>query len=181
MKAIRGRADARWLPSRHRFALFRLFAYFRLRSVQPRPDRGLLLVVDRDQSAFENQAMSIWMLAMVTCYTAELLFARWPLPLALLAGFVAGNVLLELPIYTFAVAATALAPGNHLKFMSMVYMSLLIMLASWFATSPRWIRFVAWQFFFFLAMNALSAIVMFALRGAVARLESTFGGEASAG
>ncbi len=32
MKMVQGNAAARWLPSRHNFALFRLLAYLRLRA-----------------------------------------------------------------------------------------------------------------------------------------------------
>jgi hypothetical protein len=43
---VHGNAAARWLPSRHNFALFRLLAWLRLRNAHPEP-APVILGIDR--------------------------------------------------------------------------------------------------------------------------------------
>ncbi|HET7436657.1 MAG TPA: hypothetical protein VFN10_18255 [Thermoanaerobaculia bacterium] len=180
MKVIRGRAEGRWLPSRHRFALFRLYAFVRLLTAKPEPQPGLLLIVDRDQASFEKNVMSAWALGMVTCYVAVAWFSALSLPLALLVALPVAAIVIEVPMWGFGLLLGLFGSYRNVKLQSVWCMTLLLLLASWFAMSARWIRFVAWQFLALLALNALCAVVLFFLRAPIARLESTFGGDASA-
>ena len=164
MRLVRGRAEARWLPSRHRFALFRLFAFLRLRSAQPEPREGLILVVDRDQSAAEHHSVSLWIVLTVTCYFAVTLFASWPLPLALPVSFVVAAAAVEVPLLVFG----TFAPPRVNSFLCM---SVFTAAAAYFAMERSWVRFAAWQFLALLALNALAAAIVFLLRGPIARLE----------
>ncbi|HKR65275.1 MAG TPA: hypothetical protein VJZ00_16200, partial [Thermoanaerobaculia bacterium] len=84
MRMIRGRRDARWLPSRHNFALFRLLAYLRCRTLAPEP-ADVMIMIDRHQSTLENYTVSAWIFVTLTCSIAATLFASWPVPVALLA------------------------------------------------------------------------------------------------
>ena len=74
MRVVRGRADARWLPSRHNFALFRLAAFLRLRRARPEPCDGSC-VIDRHQSAMETWLVMSWVTLTFACYLAATLFA----------------------------------------------------------------------------------------------------------
>jgi len=88
MEIIEDNPAALWLPSRHRFALSRLIAYMIHGRVHPKMEVDhLLLAIDRDQSAIETYAMSIWVLVVSTCYVAAVL----PLPAA-------ASIALALPI-----------------------------------------------------------------------------------
>lgn len=162
MRLVRDREDARWMPSRFHFALFRLVAFLRLRGMAPRPRRGIILVADRHQSAFENYAVSIWMVVTLACYVAYELPALWPL--ALLLALTAMQVVV--------VVCGLIARGERAN--SIVMMSLFLLAAAYYARAATWVRFVAWQVLAFAALNALSALLVFALRGAIAKREAAF-------
>lgn len=166
MKIVRGRADARWLPSRHRFALFRLYAVLRLRTAAPEPCEGLVMIVDRDQTAVEHHAVSLWIALTVTCYLAATLFSRWPVPLALPVAFLLSPVAIHVPLLSIA----ALTLGNR-RVNSFMLMFAFVALAIYFARHASWARFAAWQFLIVVALNAIAAAIVFASRGAIARLE----------
>jgi hypothetical protein len=158
VRVVRGRGEARWLPSRHRFALFRLYAFLRLRRAKPEPAEAMILVVDRDQTAFEHYGISIWILVMVTCYFAAVL--PWPLalPLALIA--------IEVLICAAGILVRRGPRGN-----AFVISLLLAIASAYFAMQQSWVRFVAWQFFALVALNAFAAAIVFLLREPIARLE----------
>jgi len=164
MKVIRNRADARWLPSRYRFALFRLFAFLRMRSAKPEPREGLILVVDRDQTAAEHHGISLWIVLTVTCYVAATLFAAWPPVLALPVAFVVAAAAVEVPM----ILGGLIVPS---RVNSALLMWVLIAAAAYFATQRTWARFAAWQFLALVALNALAAAIVFLLREPIARLE----------
>lgn len=165
MTLVRGRGEARWLPSRHTFAVFRLFAFLKLRGAKPEPRARLALVVDRGQTAIEHHLVSVWVVLTVTCYVAATLFASWPLPLALPAALVVAAILIQVPVVGFAM----IVPGHRIN--ARVLMSLLLAAAAYFATQRSWARLAAWQFLAVVALNALASAIVFLLREPIARLE----------
>lgn len=173
MKIVRGRADARWLPSRFNFAFFRLLAYVRMRRAKPEP-RDVSLIIDPNQNNLESHLLAAWTTLTVTCYAAETLFESWPLPLALLAGIPVAITCLEIPIVAIGVALRR--RENNIGLNSVVLMSLLIAAALYFARAHSWIRFAAWQFLGGVALNALAAPLAFLLRGSIAEMENAVGG-----
>ena len=161
MIVIRGREEARWLPSRHRFGLFRLFAFVKSRTARPRPHEGLMLVIDRDQSGYEHYAISTWIVLTVTCYLAATLFGGWPLALGFAAALPAAAIAIEVPVWV-----TGLIAGNA-RVNGIVFMLLMIAASAYLATTQTWVRFAAWQFLAVLVINAIAAVVVFLLeRGA---------------
>ena len=174
MNAVRGSEEARWLPSRHRYALFRLAGYLRLRGAAPRALRNdLVLMIDRDQSAFENYAIGLWIVLTIACYFSGVLLARWPLPLAFLASIFLATIALHIPTCLFGV----LRPDrNNIRWNSAINMLLLMAVALYYANAESWVRFAAWQFLALAALNAAAAVVVFLLRGSIAKLEATFAG-----
>src|SRR5688572_28147812 len=96
VRAVRNRADARWFPSRHNFALFRLAAYLRLRRAQPEHRDGFF-VIDRHQSATETWLVMSWVTLTFACYLETTLFVDWHIALALLISLPLAVVLLEVP------------------------------------------------------------------------------------
>ena len=165
MMLVRGRGEARWLPSRHTFALFRLFAFLKLRGAQPEPRERLALVVDRGQTAIEHHLMSVWVVLTVTCYVAATLFASWPLPLALPVAFFVAAIVIQIPVVGFGL----IVPSHRVN--AGILMSLLLAAAAYFATQRTWVRFAAWQFLAVVALNALASAIVFLLREPIARLE----------
>ncbi|HVG23107.1 MAG TPA: hypothetical protein VND45_03040 [Thermoanaerobaculia bacterium] len=176
MKIVRGRADARWLPSRFNFALFRLLAYLRMRGATPEP-RDVSLIVDPNQNNLESHLLAAWTTLTVTCYAAGTLFEEWPLPLALLAGVPVAITCLEIPI--ILVGLSLRRSENNIGLNSVLLMALLIVAALYFARAHSWIRFAAWQFLAGVALNALAAPVAFLLRGHITEMENAVGGISS--
>ena len=169
MRLVRGRADARWFPSRHNLALFRLFAFLRLRRAQPEY-RDEILVIDRHQSATETWMVMCWLIATLACYLAVTLFAGWHLAIALAISLPLSIALLEVPAI---VSALTIAPfaRDGIRVNGIVVMLLFTAASAYFATRPTWVRFVAWQFLALLALNAIAAVIVYALRDAIAQLE----------
>jgi hypothetical protein len=176
VKIVRGRADARWLPSRFNFAIFRLFAYMRMRRMKPEP-RDVSLIIDRNQNNLESHTLSTWTTLTVTCYAAATLFESWPLPLALLAGVPVAITCLEIPIVTIGIILRR--RENNIGLNSVVLMALLIAAALYFARTQSWVRFAAWQFLGGIALNALAVPFAFLLRGSMAEMENAMGGHSS--
>lgn len=177
MRIVRGRADARWLPSRHNFALFRLAAYLKLRTAKPE-HRDVIIVIDRHQSALESYSVAAWIFFSVAAFIAGTLFRTLPLPVALAAAIPIAVVLIELPICVGG-ALLGAWKGNHLQVQSSAFLFLLIAMAAWLATKTSWVRIVAWQFLGLVALNAIAAAIVFLLRGSIARLENAIGGATS--
>jgi hypothetical protein len=178
VKVVHGRADARWLPSRHNFALFRLAAYLRLRRAKPEP-RNVSLMIDRHQSTTETWIVLSWIVFTMSCYCAATLFRNLHVALALLISLPIVFVLLHvLPIVT----ALTIAPlfRNHIRVNSFLVMLMFAAASAYFAVRPGWVRFVAWQFLGMLALDAVAAVVVFALNDSITQLEARFGGEPSA-
>jgi hypothetical protein len=169
VKLVRGRAEARWFPSRHNFALFRLAAFLRLRRAEPE-HRDVILVIDRHQSAVETWTVMCWLIVTLACYVAVTLFADWHVAIALAISLPLAFALLQVPPI---LSALTIGPftENKIHVNGIVVMLIFTAASVYFATRPTWIRFVAWQFLALLALNAIAAVIVFALRDAIAQLE----------
>jgi len=173
LKIVRGRADARWLPSRFRFALFRLFAYVRMRAARPEL-RDVSLTIDPDQNNIESQLIGIWATLTLTCYAVGTVFASWPIVLAIPAGVFVAITCLEIPIVVLGLLRTR---SNNISLNSVVLMTLLLAAALYFARAQQTlVRVAAWQFLGGLALNAVAAPFAFLLRGSFAEMENAVGG-----
>ena len=185
MRVVRNRLDARWFPSRHSLALFRLAAYLCLRRARPERSDGIL-VIDRHQSAAETWLVMSWVTLTFACYLAATLFADWHIALALLVSLPLAVVLLEVPAILSALTIAPLFRSiagnrtNAFRVNGVVIMLLFSGTSAYFARHPSWIRFVAWQFLALLALNAVAAMIVFPLRDSIARLEAQVGGASSA-
>ena len=178
MRIVRGRRDARWLPSRHTFAVFRLAAYLRCRMSSPEPAE-VILVANRDQSAFENFSVCLWIVSTVICYLAATLFRSWPIVPALALALPTALIAIEVPFFLFAPLLSFFDPKTRLRAQSAGMMLLHLLGSAWLATTDSWARFVAWPVLALAVLNAIAAIALFLMRGPIARLESSFGGTTS--
>ncbi|HSP14456.1 MAG TPA: hypothetical protein VLV78_06875 [Thermoanaerobaculia bacterium] len=183
MRIVRDRRDARWLPSRFHFALFRLYAYFRLRAAKPEPAPGLILSVDRHQSAAEHFLVAICIVFVATTYFAALFETSMPTPLAYIVavpasvvafqGVIVGvGVLLVAAQRIFRISDTAVT-----RIASAILMGLMIGVGVIVAAGDASGRYIAWGFLILVAMNAAAAAVVFLLRAAIAEAERRFGAE----
>jgi hypothetical protein len=178
MNVVVNRPEARWLPSRHRFALAQLIAFVRLRrSEHPIANAAdhLILPIDRDQSAAEAYTVAIWVFVTVAAYLAAIL--PMSLPLAIIAAIPLASIVLHLPIVLGGpILRLILGDNDHVKIVSVGTMSLLIVWSFCIARGDSWARFVAWFFFAVLACNAIAAVILWLLRGAVRAEESRCAG-----
>jgi hypothetical protein len=182
LKAIRGRMDARWLPSRHHFALFRLYAYWRLGTAKPELADVTLMVIEY-QSAFETYSVTVWLLLSTSCVIAAEVSRVVFWPVAIPLSILLASVALEIPFFLAGGLATLLhrlsskMAEQHQRLTSAATMAFLIAAACWYWQDERWVRYVAWQFLALVALNAVASVIAFAMRGAIDRLEATYGGE----
>src|SRR5688572_14418886 len=181
MRIVRDRADAQWLPSRFRFALFRLAALIAMSRSTPREQRGLVLVIDRDQSAVEQHLLSLGAVASGTVFMAgalepflgraATLFLCLPSTLAVFSALVVGAGLIIEPLVTKAGASLLVAR----KLNGLTHMALLTAGAIFFATRPSWVRPFAWTFLIVVGCNLLAAVAMLGFRSREAALNQEFG------
>jgi hypothetical protein len=168
LNVVIDRPEARWLPSRHRFALARLIAYIRLRFDRPaaaRPEH-LILPIDRDQTAAEINGVAIWVFATTTCYVAASL--PFTLPLSIVLAIPLAAIAIHVPIVTIGPAVRlVMGDGNHIGILSVITMGLLLIASSYAVTTTSWARFVAWLFIAVLVANCTAAAILWLLRGAV--------------
>jgi hypothetical protein len=176
VKFIRDREDARFLPSRHHFAIFRLVAWVKLLATPAaRPRPGLALVVDRDQSAIEHH-LAGWAFFLTTCaYMNAALSDRWnPLVAAILAIAMA-LVVVEIPMFALGALLTAIKPGGRRAGATSIATFLPLLLASvYYATKPGWPRLLAWSVLVVVAANLFAASVLWLLRDRVRDAERRF-------
>lgn len=179
MKMIRGRRDAQWLPSRFNFALFRLCAFLRLRSMRPEP-ADVALVVDRHQSAAENFVTGGWVWLTLSTLVAGWLSLAWALPWALLCAIPFALAILQ--ILVLLLGGLLRPRGNNLQRNSMLFFMLMTGASLWTVIAPPvpwWARLAGWQFLLVLLLNGVAAIVLRGLRNTLAALEGAVGGLSS--
>lgn len=176
MKIVRGRADARWMPSRYTFALSRIFAFVKMRNAKAEM-ADVAYVADRHQSAAENFTVGAWIILTLSAYVAATLARWWPLPIALLAALPIALFLIHLSV--IAVGIILIRRENNLRVSSVVLMAWMTAATAYFARSQSWVRFIAWQFLAVLALNAIAAVVVLLMRDPIADVESSLGGFSS--
>lgn len=179
MKTVRNRADARWLPSRFRYAIFRLIAFGVIRRSRPREASGLVLVIDRDQSASEYYAISVWLLLTVSCYVGAGLSRVTNGVVAAIAAIPLASLLIEVVYLSGAAMPSLGAAGirheHSLRLASIMLYALLFVTAVYFTLSQSWVRYVAISFLIIVAVNAIASVVVWSLRRRIAELERTYG------
>lgn len=178
MNLVRNHAEARWMPSRHCYALFRLFAYLRLRNA--RPERSdIMLAIERHQSNMETMLVAAWMVLTVAGCLAGTTFPSWHLALAIPAAILAAMLSIQILMIVSALVIAPLFPGPGARVNSIVLMTLTAALAAYSAMQASWMRFAGLQFLALVALNAIAAAIMFLLRNSVAELEASIAGGAS--
>jgi hypothetical protein len=172
VNAVTDRSEAHWLPSRHRFALSRLIAYAKLRGARAVTNNAehLILPIDRDQTAAEMNCIAIWVSVTTVCYVAATLPLIWPA--AIIVAIPIAAIAIHFPIVVIGpIVRMLIGDGDHIKIISVITMSLLVIASSYFAASASWARYVAWLFFATLIVNGAAAILVWLLRGRIRAAE----------
>ena len=172
MNVVRDRPEARWLPSRHHFALARLIAYANLRSACEgvKNAEHLILAIDRNQTAAEMNGVAIWIFVTTVCYIAAALPLIWPA--AIIVAIPIAAIVLQFPTVIIGpIVRMLIGDGNHIKIISVIAMSLLVIASSYVATSNSWARYAAWFFFAVLIVNGAAAAIVWLLRGSIRAAE----------
>jgi hypothetical protein len=172
VNVVTDRPEAHWLPSRHRFALSRLIAYATLRRARDVAQgvEHLVLPIDRDQTAAEMNGAAIWVFVTTSCYIAAVLPLIWPAAMAVAIPIAA--IVLQFPIVVIGpIVRMLIGHGDHIKIISVITMTLLVIASSYFAVSSSWGRYVAWFFFAVLVANSAAAIVVWFLRAGIREAE----------
>jgi peptidoglycan/xylan/chitin deacetylase (PgdA/CDA1 family) len=110
---------------------------------KPSPEPNVAYVIDRDQSAIENYAISIWIAATVSCYLAPYVTWWLALPVALIA--------IQIPIY-----ATGLLFNNRRVNGVVIWLLL--------AVTSYWGGWVGWVFYGVVAANAIAWLILLPTR-----------------
>jgi hypothetical protein len=172
LNVVADHPEAHWLPSRHRFALAKLIAYAKLRGAPAVANNAehLILPIDRDQTAAEMNGVAIWVFLTTVCYIASALPLSWPA--AIVVAMPIAAIAIHFPIVVIGpIVRMLIGDGNHIKIISVIAMSLLVIASSYFAASNSWARYAAWFFFAVLIVNGAAAIVVWLLRGSIRAAE----------
>ena len=182
MNAVRDRADARWLPSRFDFALFRLFAYFRLRTTKPEPQPGVVLAIERHQSAIENYLIAICVWVVIAAFLASTMASTLPLGAACLVALPATGVLVSVEIVVMGVAFTPLVrkllrlPDQAgVAINSVVMGAVALTCAALLMTGSSPLRHIGTAYVILLAANVLASPIVFLMQRRIAELERGHG------
>lgn len=183
-RIVRNRADARLLPSRRDFAIFRFVAWMRLRHAEPAP-ASTMYFTDRHQSAAEMWTVGLWLLGATTLYVADALSSRLPSVAALVAGFfiagtalqaaVVGSGLLVAPLWRRLMRSNVLPLHINGPFV----MALFLGATTWGALRTSWVRYVAWSTIAVTVLNLIAAVLLYVFRDSIAKLESSIVGGGS--
>jgi hypothetical protein len=166
MHVIADRPDARWLPSRHHFAIARLIAFVRLVRAKGRGMENrehIILTIDRDQSSAETYTVAVWVYLTTASYFVAVL--PLSLPLAVLAAIPLAFVVIQIPIVVGGPLLRLLLGGErHVRTISAISMGMLLIGSFYILRTARWARIVAWLFFAVFAANAIAAVILRMLR-----------------
>ena len=184
MRIVRERTEARWLPSRFRYATFKLYAYAHLRAARPNKVPGVVLVINRDQNPIETSLLSAGICIMTYCFLFSVFSAVMNDVPAATVALIATPVVIEVVVLGIGVLALLLtpkAPGGVVfrtsDLNSFVILVLLTIAASYLALDPAWVRHVGRVFLLGLVINALAAPIAWMLRGRFAQLDVIYGVE----
>ncbi|HUP45003.1 MAG TPA: hypothetical protein VM779_05775 [Thermoanaerobaculia bacterium] len=167
MRIVRDRADARWLPSRYRFAIFRLTAWLLLRRSRSEIREGLVLGIDRDQNAVESYTVGIWLTANASLFLLAFFQPYIFRPVAPVVAFLVTVIGFQVLITAFAFGPRSWRQQNHIELQSFTHMFVVTVAAIHFAGTDGWIRWVAWAFLLVLGINTAAAAAVRGLRGRI--------------
>jgi hypothetical protein len=158
---------AKWLPSRHHYALAKLIAFciFRTRKAEAAPQQARYVFPAQDhQSAAECFLVAGWMLVTAVVELAALLpFRPW---ISAVVAVLTVPWLLQIPLFVLGSAFGSRTLTSVSTFTIMAIASTFV------AAMPGVVRYSAFFFFVVLAANALAWPIVWLLRQPMSALES---------
>ncbi len=175
MRVVRERMEARWLPSRAHFAIFKLLALIRF-YVAPRQVRpGVILVIDQYQNGAESYALSVAAPLALACYAGAFVAPHIGALGALFAGLAALLALIFIALVaSTAVRMIGIRPANLQRFNGGTVLTLVTLASAYFAVSDLWVRWVGRAFLAALGLNLTAAVVLWLIRDFLAALEREY-------
>ena len=188
MKAYVERPEGRWLPSRYRYAIFRLTAFLLLRRSAPyqpaTPERRYALIIDRDQNPIESFALSLFLVTWSSA-CASIAATRYAgVRPALAAGLfpillVIMPFILQVVLYVvggllavFRRVGLPVAEANH-GVQTATFFLVMLAAATIVSTSGRpALAILGWSWFALLGINGAAALMMRLLAKPVAAAEA---------
>ncbi|HEY5611437.1 MAG TPA: hypothetical protein VIL97_09535 [Thermoanaerobaculia bacterium] len=177
------RSGGEWLPSRFRYAAFRLVGFIRVSGILPEPnerDERVLLTNGPEQTRFETYTM---MILVTLFWTLDFLEVIAPAPTmdeairraptALAAAILAFHAMLPVgSLVTMSLQAIGLGRGTTpLTMITRFHVSVLTLFSIWVATEPSVLRWSGIVWLAMLVVNALAATILWFLRGRVKAVE----------
>ena len=172
------------MPARFHLSLFRLFAYFQLKSAAPEPKPGIVLAIERHQDAAENYLDGLCTLIVIAAYIASLLASTFPLATAIAIAlpatvlFISANVVftgfLIAPIFRRFIRSED-EPGIVVN--SAVWMIITVACATLLTVSPSPLRHIGTIYLLLVAANAAAAVIVLLMQRSFADLERRYGVE----
>ncbi len=184
MNVVRDRADGRWLPSRFDFALFRLFAYFRLKTIRPEHTPGLALSIHPHPSPIANYLISFCVLVVIAAFLASIIATTLPLGAACLLALPATVALVTVQIVVMGSVITPLVrkvtgmgSAACIAMNSVLMSAIAVAAAALLAVGVSPLRHVGTAYLLLLAANAVASVVVFLMQRPIADLERRYGVE----
>ncbi len=184
MKVVHDRADARWLPSRFHLALFRLLAFFRLKTSRPQPHPGLALAIERHQDAAENYLDGACTFIVIAAYVTSLLISVLPVATASLIAvpatalyFSGQTVFVGFVIAPIVRRFTRTNDGYGIAINSAIFLIVTIACATLLAVSISPLRYVGFAYLVLVAANAVAAVIVFLMQRPIENAERSYGVE----
>lgn len=184
MRSVRDRAEARWLPSRFDFALFRLFAYIRLKRSRPEPKPGLVLAIQRHQGAIEAYLICILVFVVLASFVASLLATMMPFGAACALALPVAAVYINAQIvFTGAIIAPIvrkiIRTDREIGIVvnATLWTIVIVGAACLLAVSESPLRHVGTFFLAAIAANAIASLIVFSMQRSFVELERRYGVE----
>jgi hypothetical protein len=181
VRVVRDRGDARWLPSRFNFALFRLIAYFRLRTAKPETTPGVVMAVHRHQTAAEAYLASVCVFLVIASFIASLLASSMPFGAACIVAIPTSAIVIPPMVVAVGIVARLarktinLSSDHNIAVSSVMLMAIIIAAATLLAAGESPLRHVGTAFLLLVGANAVAAVAVFMMERPIADAERRFG------
>jgi hypothetical protein len=176
MKAHVELAEGRRLPSRYRYAMFRLTAFMILRWRAPHQasstDLRYVVIIDRDQNPIESFAFSLFLVTWGAAYGSTVATLYWGVRPAVAAGlfpvlFMIMPLVVQAVLYVVAGlmavsrrAGLAVADTNHAVQTAVLFLVIFVVAAIASNSGRLLLAVLGWIWFALLGLNAAAAVLM---------------------
>jgi hypothetical protein len=176
MKAHVELAEGRWLPSRYRYAMFRLTAFLILRWRAPHQASSTnlryVVIIDRDQNPIESFAFSLFLVTWGAAYASVAAMLYWGVRPAVAAGlfpisFSLMPLIVQVVLYVVAGlmavsrrAGLPVADTNHAVQTGVLFLVISVVAAMASSSGRFPLPILGWIWFALLGLNAVAAVLM---------------------